>query len=123
MTRAAEPTKMARIITVEVPNVEWKTRRSGTGRSDTESTATGRGAVAAACARPLLLGSLRMTTRVVYVGREVDTRITIEKAARHQLEAGEDAGLNGKVFRPDLMVKPEHVPEDDVCVFDAPGSS
>ena len=59
-----------------------------------------------------------MTTCVVSVGREVDTRIDVEKAARHQLEAGEDAGLNRKVFRPDLMMKPEHVPEDDVGVLD-----
>jgi hypothetical protein len=83
ITRAADPTKMARATTPEVPNVEGRARRSGAGRSDTESRATGCGAVATACARPLLFGSLRMATCVVVVRREVDARIAIEKAARH----------------------------------------
>ena len=67
-----------------------------------------------------MVGSLRMTTCIVPVGRKVDTGIAIEKAARHQLEAGEDAGLNRKIFRPNLIVKPKNMPEDNVGVRDVP---
>src|SRR5206468_9008704 len=37
---------------------------------------------------------------------------------RHQLEAREDAGLDGKIFGPDLMMKSENVPEDNVGILD-----
>src|SRR3954447_25765337 len=59
-----------------------------------------------------------MATCVVPVGREVNAWIAIEEPAGHQLEPGEDAGLDGKVFWPDLMMEAEYVPEDNVGILD-----
>jgi hypothetical protein len=62
--------------------------------------------------------TVRELAGFVDAGRDIDRRVLIEEAIRHQSEAGFDAGLYGKILGPWLVMQAEDVPEHEVGVFD-----
>lgn len=66
----------------------------------------------------MLTVRFRVAARGIDLGREVDGRITVEEAKRHELEPGHDARLHGEVLDPNGMMKTKDVPEHDIRVLD-----
>ena len=64
-----------------------------------------------------VVGKLRLAAgTIVRLWRQIDDRVLIEKARRHELEAAGDAGLYRMIFGPWQMVQAEAVPHDNVAV-------